>query len=186
MQASSQGRTAVRQGSESAFPKAEYDGRQARARASLAKAGLDVMVVTGPENIFYLTGQQTPGYYTFQALVLPVDGEPAFIIRQLEYFTFIAPTFIADAAVYQDGDQPVDFLAEIVRRRRLAGKRIAIDKRGWFLPITVYETLRDKLGAIEDGAGLVEGHLCRNEQWTTIEGARREPLPAAPTPVGAP
>src|SRR5690349_7545170 len=59
----------VRLGAESAFPKAEYDGRVARARRLLAQAGIDVMVVTGPENIFYLTGQQTPGYYTFQALV---------------------------------------------------------------------------------------------------------------------
>ena len=104
----------VQQGSESAFPKQEYDGRVARARALLAKAGIDVMVVTGPENIFYLTGQQTPGYYTFQALVLPVDGEPAFVVRQLEYFNFIANTFIANAEVYQDGDQPVNFLVNVI------------------------------------------------------------------------
>ena len=89
----------VRQGSESAFAKAEYEQRTARARKLLAEAGIDVMVVTGPENIFYLTGQQTPGYYTFQALVLPVEGEPAFVIRQLEYFNFIANTFIANAEV---------------------------------------------------------------------------------------
>ena len=100
----------VQQGSESAFPKQEYDGRVARARALLAKAGLDAMVVTGPENIFYLTGQQTPGYYTFQALVLPVEGEPVFIVRQLEYFNFIANTFIADAQVYQDERRAGNFL----------------------------------------------------------------------------
>ena len=108
----------MRQGAESAFPKAEYDARIAGARALLATAGLDAMIVTGPENIFYLTGQQTPGYYAFQALVLATDGDPVFIVRQLEYFNFIANTFIADAAVYQDGDQPVDFLAEIVRSAR--------------------------------------------------------------------
>ena len=44
----------VQQGSESAFPKQEYDGRVAGARALLAKAGIDVMVVTGPENIVHL------------------------------------------------------------------------------------------------------------------------------------
>ena len=69
----------------------------AKARTALAAAGLAAMVVTGPENIFYLTGQQTPGYYMFQALVLPVEGDPVFIIRQLEYFNFVANTFIADA-----------------------------------------------------------------------------------------
>jgi Xaa-Pro dipeptidase len=144
------------QGSESAFPRSEYDERIARARDALAGAGIDVMVVTGPENIFYLTGQQTPGYYTFQAMVLPVEGDPVFVIRQLEYINFIANTFIADAEVYQDGDDPVDFLIDVIKKCGLSSKRIAIDKRGWFLPIKIYETLQHKLGEIGDAAGLIE------------------------------
>jgi Xaa-Pro dipeptidase len=146
----------VKQGSESAFAREEYDTRVARARSLLAKAGIDVMVVTGPENIFYLTGQQTPGYYTFQALVLPVEGDPVFVIRQLEYFNFIANTFIPDAEVYLDGDQPVEFLIALLNKRGLAARRIAIDKRGWFLPIAVYEAMQAKLGTIHDGAGVIE------------------------------
>ncbi len=146
----------VSQGAESAFPQAEYDQRVARARKLLAAAGIDVMVVTGPENIFYLTGQQTPGYYTFQALVLPVEGEPAFVVRQLEYFNFIANTFITNAEIYQDGDQPVNFLVNVIKARGWASKRIAIDKRGWFLPVATYEALCDKLGPILDGAGIIE------------------------------
>jgi Xaa-Pro dipeptidase len=146
----------VAQGAESAFPKAEYDGRVARARRLLQAAGIDVMIVTGPENIFYLTGQQTPGYYTFQALVLPVYGEPAFVVRQLEYFNFIANTFIAGAQVYGDGDQPVNFLVNVIKQRGWASKRIGIDKRGWFLPIATYEALHDALGDISDAAGIIE------------------------------
>jgi Xaa-Pro dipeptidase len=148
--------TNVRQGSESAFSAAEYAERVRRARANLAQAGIDVMIVTGPENIFYLTGQQTPGYYTFQALVLPVDGEPVFIIRQLEYFNFIANTFISDASVYLDGDDPVGFLVAAIEKKGWSNRRIAIDKRGWFLPVTVYEALQSKLGTIHDAAGLIE------------------------------
>jgi Xaa-Pro aminopeptidase len=146
----------VKQGSESAFPKAEYDARVGRARKALAAAGIDVLIVTGPENIFYLTGQQTPGYYTFQALVLAVDQNAVFVLRQLEYFNFIANTFISDAEVYQDGDEPVSFLVDVIQKRGLAAKRIAIDKRGWFLPIAVYETMLAKFGKVADGAGLIE------------------------------
>lgn len=146
----------IRQGGESAFGAEEYAGRVQRARANLQAAGIDVMIVTGPENIFYLTGQQTPGYYTFQALVLPVDGEPMFIIRQLEYFNFISNTFISDASVYLDGDDPVNFLVSAIENKGWANRRIAIDKRGWFLPITVYEALQARLGTILDGAGQIE------------------------------
>jgi Xaa-Pro dipeptidase len=148
--------SSVKQGGESAFARTEYDERVRRARVNLQQAGIDVMVVTGPENIFYLTGQQTPGYYTFQALVLPVEGEPVFVIRQLEYFNFISNTFISDAAIYTDGDEPVGFLVDVIQKKGWAGKRIAIDKRGWFLPIAVYEALQAKLGTIHDGAGQIE------------------------------
>ncbi len=146
----------VVQGSESAFPKAEYDARVAKARTALAAAGLAAMVVTGPENIFYLTGQQTPGYYMFQALVLPVEGDPVFIIRQLEYFNFVANTFIADAAIYQDNEDPIAFLTKVLADKGLQGKRVAIDKRGWFLPIVAYESMQQALGVIGDAAGIVE------------------------------
>ncbi|STW08106.1 creatinase [Klebsiella grimontii] len=146
----------VIQGSESAFSADEYAQRIRRTRERLSSAGVDVMIVTGPENIFWLTGQQTPGYYTFQALLLPVEGDPVFVIRQLEYFNFIANTFISDAAIYQDGDNPVDFLVAMLQQRGWLNKRIGLDKRGWFLPIAVYEALQSKLGAIADTAGVIE------------------------------
>jgi len=54
------------QGTESAFPQGEYDERIQRARAAMAARGLDALVVTGPENIFYLCGQQTrnPSFFS--------------------------------------------------------------------------------------------------------------------------
>lgn len=146
----------VRQGQESAFPREEYDARQHAVRAELARRGIDVMIVTGPENIFYLTGQQTPGYYTFQALLLPVEGEADFIVRRLEYFNFIANTFIPDAVIYDDGTDPVSLLVDVVGQRGWGASRVAIDKRGWFLPIAVYEALSSRLGTVLDAAGVVE------------------------------
>src|SRR5258708_13684969 len=108
----------VPKGAESVFPKAEYQQRLDRLRDRMKEKGFDLVLLTGPENIFYLTGQQTPGYYTFQALVLPVEGEPAFVVRQLEYFNFIANTFITNAEIYQDGDQPATFLVNVINPRR--------------------------------------------------------------------
>ena len=149
-------------GAESAFREEEYVQRIARARQLLVKAGLDVMVITGPENIFYLTGQQTPGYYTFQTLVLPVEGDPVFVIRQLEYFNFISNTFIRDAAIYTDGDNPVNFLLDVLNARGWMKSRIGIDKRGWFLPIAVYEALQTEIGTMYDAAGGIE-------QWRAVK-----------------
>lgn len=148
--------TGVTQGQEAAFPKSEFEDRLNRAREGLVRAGIDAMVITGPENIFYLTGQQTPGYYTFQALVLPAEGEVRYVIRQLEYFNFIANTYISNAQVYQDGEDPIAVLMNVIQSAGLAGRRVAIDKRGWFLPIQTYEALQSALGDVLDGAGIIE------------------------------
>jgi Xaa-Pro dipeptidase len=146
----------TQRGVESAFSAAEYDARQARVREALAARGLHGAVFTGPENIFYLTGQQTPGYYTFQCLVLPAEGEPLFLLRQLELTNFLRNSFLARFETYGDGVTPAGLVVETLRRLGLAGKRVAIEKGGWFLPISFYEALRAALPDVEDATGIVE------------------------------
>jgi len=144
----------VQRGLEAAFPKDELDRRLAAARAAIERREIGTLIVTGPENIYYLTGQQTPGYYTFQALLLPVDGEPCFIIRRLEAMNCLVNSYIDRVEVYDDGTDPLVLLSDLLGQRKAT--RIAIDKRGWFLPIAVYEALQAHLGDLADGAGVIE------------------------------
>ncbi len=141
-------------GWEAAFPAAEFSARQQKTRQTLAARGIDALIVTGPENIFYLTGQQTPGYYTFQALVLPVDREPRFVVRQLEALNCRANSFTPHLEIYDDGGDPLALLIQVVQQ--WGGAHVAIDKAGWFLPIRAYEALTAALGTLMDGAGIVE------------------------------
>ena len=43
-------------------------------QAELAADGLAGALLFDPENIFWLTGYQTIGYFTFQALFVPSEG----------------------------------------------------------------------------------------------------------------
>ena len=61
------------------FKPEEYRQRLDGVRSRIAALGADVLLVNTPENIFYLTGYQTPGYYWYQALIVPVDRDPVFI-----------------------------------------------------------------------------------------------------------
>src|SRR5689334_17959930 len=63
----------------------EYKDRLARLRSGMLAKEIDLLLVTGPENIFYLTGYRTTGYYIYQALVVPLSGEPQFVVRKLEF-----------------------------------------------------------------------------------------------------
>src|SRR3954451_19158491 len=66
------------------FSDAEYERRHRAVRARMQAQGIDVLLVTTPENVFYLTGYQTFAYSTFQILVLPLEAEPFLAIRHLE------------------------------------------------------------------------------------------------------
>jgi Xaa-Pro dipeptidase len=143
-------------GIESAFPQSEYATRCDMLRAALVAADLTAAVFTGPENIFYLTGQQTPGYYTFQCLIFPAVGAPKFLLRQLELTNFLRNSFVADHVTYGDGVTPAGLLASTLSDMGLASQRIGIEKGGWFLPISFYEALSAELPHIANATGLVE------------------------------
>src|SRR5215207_9570599 len=83
-------------GSETAFPVEEYDRRLQALRKVMVEKGFDLFLTSGPENIFYLTGQQTPGYYTFQCLCVPQEGELFHVLRGLESMNARLNTFLND------------------------------------------------------------------------------------------
>lgn len=68
----------------SEFSRYEFAQRREAARRKMAERGLDACLITCPENIYYLTGLDHMGYFAFQALALPADGEPRLITRAME------------------------------------------------------------------------------------------------------
>ena len=147
---------AVISGDTAPFPKEEFENRQNALRRLLLERNIDLLMVTGPENIFYLTGQQTPGYYTFQCLGIPVEGEPFMLLRELESYNAIANTYLSDIETYGDDMDPGETLSSILREKGWVGKRIAMDRSSWFLTVSLYSRLTDALGEMSDGSGLVE------------------------------
>jgi Xaa-Pro dipeptidase len=147
---------AVPQGAEAVFPKAEYDRRLDALRRRIAEKDLDLVLLSGPENIFYLTGQQTPGYYTFQCLCVPARGEPFHVLRGLEAMNARLNTYLSDVTGYADDEHPAAALAAVLRAGGWQGKRVAIDQSGWFLTINLYNRLVAEFGPLLDATGLVE------------------------------
>lgn len=45
---------------------------------------LDACLVSAPENIYYLTGLDHQGYFAYQLLVVPLEGDPILITRAME------------------------------------------------------------------------------------------------------
>ena len=146
----------VVRGSDAAFPKEEFDARQRRLKRVLAAEGIDVYLTSGAENIFWLSGQQTPGYYTFQCLAVPAKGAAFLMLRGLETHNARANTYLSRVVGYADDANPADAVADIVEARGFKGRRIAIDRNAWFLTANLFDRLQGRLGRFADGSGIVE------------------------------
>ena len=146
----------VKLGSDAAISRNELDRRVGALQGVLREKSIDLYMTSGAENIFYLSGQQTPGYYMFQCLCVPAEGAPFLFMRGSERFNARANTFIEDIQGYSDQGLPAAALAELLKERGWKGKTIAVDRNAWFLTVNIYERLAQELGALAEGAGLAE------------------------------
>lgn len=89
------------------FSPEEYAARLERIRRSMAERGLDGMLISSPENIYYLTGLSYLGFFAYQLLVVPLDGEPALITRAMEHATIRDKVPDVRHVTYSDGVAPL-------------------------------------------------------------------------------
>lgn len=66
------------------FSDAEFDARLATVRQKMSEHKLDAVIITNPENIYYLTGLNHQGYFAYTSLVLSLEHQPVLIIRAME------------------------------------------------------------------------------------------------------
>jgi Xaa-Pro dipeptidase len=152
-------------GCDAALPRDEYLQHLRKTQAAIGKRQIDLLLLTGPENIFYVSGQQTPGYYSLQTLGVPAEGEPFLVVRELEAANARANTYLADILTYGDGDAPSAFLAQTLQQRGWKNKRVAIDRSSWFLSVDRYQQLTDAFGTLLPGTGIVEPLRAVKSSW---------------------
>jgi Xaa-Pro dipeptidase len=88
------------------FAPEEYTARMAAVRAALHAAGCEVSLLTSPESIYYCTGLNHQGHFAFTALVLPIDGDPVLVAREMERLTVEAQATGCLFFGYSDSDDP--------------------------------------------------------------------------------
>jgi Xaa-Pro dipeptidase len=148
------------------FPMAEYERRLAELRQRMAAQELEGVIITTPENICYLTGFESPGHYYFNALVVPLDGEPFMTPRLLEDSGVQVHTWVAVSRPYHDDQDPMEILGQALAEFNLTGKGIGYEKGCWFFTALQQERLFARVGQANfvDCGGIVEeGRLIKSE-----------------------
>lgn len=148
------------------FSLGEYRRRYETVMQGLRHLGLDALLVRSPENICYLTGYETPGYYKYHGLLLSRD-EPVLILRRFEEPNAWEFSWLTRTVPIEDHEHPVEVTAQTIARMGLADKRIGVEKAGWFFSVEEYETLKSALpkATLVDASAVVErARLVKSEE----------------------
>jgi Xaa-Pro dipeptidase len=140
------------------FPLAEYQGRLDKVREGLKQRGIDACLISIPENIYYLTGFTSTGYYMYQTLILPAEGDPMFVTYLEEKINVIRRSWMDRYMTYSVIEDPIEVTFRAVREMGLEDKVLAIEESGFFFPIRTYKQLVEKMPKARwvDGSGVVE------------------------------
>src|SRR5579864_1891601 len=135
-----------------AFSRHEYDNRLRNVRARMADAGIDLLLVSDPANMNYLTGYDGWSFYVPQLVALPLEaGDPLWIGRAMDAAGARLTVFMPDDRVIgypetyvQARDRhPMDFIAEHLCRSGWDGKRIGVETDSYYFSPKAYARLRD-------------------------------------------
>ncbi|ASW10152.1 ectoine hydrolase DoeA [Rhizobium sp. 11515TR] len=147
------------------FTRAEYAERLEKTRRAMEKAGVDLVIVTDPSNMHWLTGYDGWSFYVHQCVLVPDTGEPIWYGRGQDANGAKRTAYLAhdniigyhDHYVQSNERHPMDLLSKIIEERGWANATIAVEMDNYWFTAAAYASLVKHLpnARFKDAQGLV-------------------------------
>jgi ectoine hydrolase len=148
------------------FERSEYDARIAKTRQAMQKAGVDLLIVSDPTNMGWLTGYDGWSFYVHQCVLLAMEGEPVWFGRGQDANGARRTTFIShdrivgypDHYVQSQARHPMDYLSrQVIQTRGWEKCRIGVEMDNYYFSAAAYASLTRHLPQAHwiDATGLV-------------------------------
>lgn len=158
------------------FKRAEYAAKLDLLQMHLTAAELAGALIFDPENIFWITGYRSIGYFTFQALFVPVSGKPSLISRIVNRSLAEALPTIGTFIAVPDTADPMSILANYIQSTVDPSHSVGLETDSTYLSIKQYRTLLDLIRlTLVDWDGVIEEQrkLKTPEQMTRMRAAAK-------------
>ncbi|MFS8113448.1 ectoine hydrolase DoeA [Rhizobium jaguaris] len=147
------------------FTRSEYADRLAKTRRAMEKAGVDLVIVTDPSNMHWLTGYDGWSFYVHQCVLVPGSGEPIWYGRgqdangakRTAYLSHDNIIGYPDHYVQSNERHPMDLLSKIIEERGWANASIAVEMDNYWFTAAAHASLVKHLpnARFKDAQGLV-------------------------------
>ncbi len=137
------------------FSDQELAARLRKVRQQMAARDLDVLVLSSPENIFYLVGLDHWGYFAPHMLIVPADGDMVLATRAMERVTIANQIRNAQFIGHSDSETIIDVAAKVLANHQR--RRIGLELTSAGLPFALGRALHDTVDAQwQDASGIVD------------------------------
>jgi ectoine hydrolase len=147
------------------FTPDEFANRLAKTRTAMAAAGLDLLVISDPSNMAWLTGYDGWSFYVHQAVVVGTDFDPVWFGRGQDAAGARRTTWLPEADIIGYPDHyvqsterhPMDYLAARLIERGQGNKRIGVEMDNYWFSAKAYAALTSGLpdASFSDATALV-------------------------------
>jgi Xaa-Pro dipeptidase len=127
------------------FEKWEFVSRLARIQTVLVKRGLDALLAFQPETITWATGHYTRAYTGYQVVLIPREGEPVLICRNVSRFYAENTVAIGSVEYWRDGQDRDALTLSVIRKHLGTPRALGIELNSWVLNPLRFEALVQSL-----------------------------------------
>ncbi len=161
------------------FELAEFHDRFRRVKDSMLRQKIEVLVVSDPSNMNYLTGYDGWSFYVHQGLIIALDhDQPIWWGRGMDANGAKITTWLSadnirpyeDHYVQNPLKHPMSFVAGIIKEHGWSHKNVGVEKDNYWFTGRCLEVLTEELG--KGGQGLMDGTGLVN--WERIVKSPRE------------
>ena len=135
------------------FSQTEFDTRIAKTRAAMAASDLDVLIVSDPSNMAWLTGYDGWSFYVHQCVVLGLEGEPVWFGRGQDANGAKRTCFMhhdniigyPDEYVQSTERHPMDYLSARLEERAWASGTVGVEMDNYWFSAAAFISLNKHL-----------------------------------------
>lgn len=135
------------------FTSTEYNTRIRKTRAAMQTRHIDVLIVSDPSNMAWLTGYDGWSFYVHQCVLLGLDGEPVWFGREQDSNGAIRTCFMQqdnligypDFYVQSAEQHPMDYLSGYIEDRGWSKKMIGVEMDNYWFSAAAYHSLHKHL-----------------------------------------
>jgi ectoine hydrolase len=135
------------------FTRDEFHQRVAKTRAAMQEHGVDLLIVTDPSNMNWLTGYDGWSFYVHQCVVLGLDGDPIWYGRGQDANGALRTCFMEPANIIGYPDHyvqsterhPMDYLSAQLVDRKLDRGAIGVEMDNYWFTAAAFASLQAHL-----------------------------------------